>query len=141
MDERLKIKLSLINGRIMAFDADGYLKIRTEHHVLGKLIGVPVSHPRNHLINGLPALFTDFEAKLLQEKGIVVIEDKTSLLRPPSEHEKEQYQMHKEKVIDELQTPYIKARLGTTKLNMDKIIKGKIKKLIKSGIPEEGETI
>jgi tRNA-splicing endonuclease subunit Sen34 len=138
MDREI-LKLSLINGKVMTFDADDYMKIRSEHHIVGKLIGVPVSHPRNHLINGLPALFTDFETKLLLENGLAVIEDKTELVQSPSEEAKQQYQQHKENILEDLQKPYIESRLELTKFNMDKIINGKIKKLIKSGVPQSGK--
>lgn len=140
MELQEKVKLSRINGRVLTFDADVYMKLRTEHHILGKLIGVPVSHPRNHLINGLPAMLTEYESRLLLEKELVLIEDKVGLNERPQETVKTQYAEHKQNVIEDLQKPYIKTRLELTRANMEKIIKGKMNKLLKSGVPATGES-
>jgi tRNA-splicing endonuclease subunit Sen34 len=138
-DKKSRIKLSLINGRVLTFNANDYMEIRTEHRIVGKLIGIPVTSTKNVVVNALPAIFTDYQVKLLLEKGIVDLEDKVGLKNPPTDDVKEGYQRHKESIVEELEKPYIESRLKVTRTHMEEIIAGKVKKLLKSGVPEKGE--
>lgn len=134
------VKLSLINGKTLTFSSDDYLKIRSEYRIIGKLIGVPVSNARSvNAINGLPAFYNEYETKLMVERGLVVLEDKTGLRTAPADEVRKEYEEHQRNVVTELHQPYIDSRLESTKSKMDQIIKGKIKKLVNSGIPESGK--
>lgn len=134
------VKLSLINGKTLTFSSDDYLKIRSEYRIIGKLIGVPVSNARSvNAINGLPAFYNEYETKLMVERGLAVLEDKTGLQTAPTDEVRKEYEEHQRNVVTELHQPYIDSRLESTKSKMDQIIKGKIKKLVNSGIPESGK--
>ena len=139
--EKDLIKLSLINGKAFTFIPGDYKKIRSEYHIVGNLIGIPIVNARNLHVNGLPAILNEYEVKLMIEKGLAVLEDKPGLKEPPDNDTKKMYEEYQRNVIVELHKPYIESRLESTKLNMEQIIKGKTKKLIKSGIPESGEHI
>lgn len=141
MNDANLIKLSFVNGKAMTFNATDYFKIRTENRVVGKLIGVPVIQQRNLICHSLPAFYNEYETKLLIEEGIVILEDKSNLKKPPDETTKEEYKNHSKLVETDLQKPYIEARLELTKQNMEHIIKGKTKKLMKSGASAEGEAL
>lgn len=133
------IKLKWINNQALTFSCDDYMKIRSEHHVVGKLIGIPVSHPRNLSWYGLPAIFSIYEVKLMLEQGIISLEENVGLKQAASDSAKKEYENYQEQVVNELSLPYINSRLEVTRANLDNIIKGKKKKLLLSGILEEGE--
>lgn len=128
-DDSDLIKLSRINGKTLTFDPDIYFRIRTEHRIVGKLIGIPVVNPRNVSLNGLPAIYNEYETKLLVERCLVSLIHKHGLRNPPSEETKKSYMENQRSVVSEFQKPYIEKKLESTRMNMDKIIKGKIKKL------------
>lgn len=130
------IKLSLINSRVMTFNQDDYMTIRKKFRIVGKLIGVPVAKPRNIQWHGLPAVYSEFEAKLMIDKNLVLIEDKSSLKNPPTDEIKEIYEKYNNETNLEVQTSYIENRITSTRLRMQQIIKGKRNKLLKSGVPE-----
>lgn len=132
-----KIKLSSLYGRTLTFNATDYMTIRREHRLVGKLIGVPVNNPRSIAHNSLPGFYNQYETKLMLEEGFVVLEDKGGLRELPTENVVNQFQDHQKRIVDELQKPYIEGRLEATKTNMEQIVKGKIKKLVKAGVPEE----
>lgn len=133
------IKLTLINGKALTFCNDDYNEIRTNHHIVGKLIGIPVCYQRNMMWNSMPVAFTDYETKLMVEQGIVTIQDKRGLKEDPSKAVKKKFEEHQEKVIAELQKPYVENRLEAIRANMDNIIRGKRKKLIKTGVKDSGK--
>jgi hypothetical protein len=139
-DEEKLIKLSWMNGKALTFNPDDYMKIRSEFRIVGRLIGVPASLPRNAVWNGLPAAYSGYETKLMLEREMVILEDKTGLKEPPTEDVKEAFEDHQRNVIEEQIKHYIDSRLESTKMKMDQIIKGKRKKLMKSGVPEDGES-
>lgn len=123
------IQLSRINGRTLTFDPNTYFRIRAEHRIVGKLIGIPVVNPRNASLNGLPAIYNDYETKLLIDRCLVSLIDKHGLKDAPSEEINKTFQDHQNSVLTEYQKPYIEKKLELTRMNMDRIIKGRIKKL------------
>ncbi|CAO1374579.1 unnamed protein product [Diamesa serratosioi] len=135
------ITLSMINGIAHCFNADDYMKLRTEYRVVGNLVGIPATHPRNLNWSGLPAIFNDYEVKLLMEKKVVLLLNKTGLKDAPTEENKQLYQKIRTTQLTEQQEPYIKKRLDIIKRNVNKIVAGKRKKLLKSGVPENEITI
>lgn len=132
------IKLSLINGNVFVFNANDYFRLRTEHRITGKLIGIPVSHPRNLLISGLPAVLNELEVNVLLEERLATIEDKTRLRDMPSKEIKAEYVEYRTFVENEIKMPLIEHKLKETKLKMACIMKGKAEKLAKSGVSENG---
>lgn len=136
--EAALIKLPFINGRTLTFSSTDYMKIREQHRIVGKLIGVPVTHSRKASCYSLPAYYNENETKLMLDEGIAVLVDKNQLKKAPSEIVKLEYEEHQKRVVEELQKPYIESKLEATRINMEHIIKGKIIKLVKSGVATEG---
>jgi hypothetical protein len=93
------VKLSLLNGKYLTFSPSDYTKLRTNHRVVGKFIGVPVCFQRNMLWNSMPVCFSEIEAKLMLEEGLVVVEDRRGLRESSSEEVKERFAEHQEKVV------------------------------------------
>ena len=137
--ERVKIKLILLSGRAMTFNADDYIKLRTEYRIIGKLIGISAPYPRNVNLQNLPACYSDYETRLMIEEDIIDLYEK-DLEEAPSEEMKEAYKDHQKGIREELMNSHMKNKLEITKQNMQQIIKGKRKKLIKSGIAESGKS-
>ncbi|CAO1328367.1 unnamed protein product [Diamesa hyperborea] len=135
------ITLSLINGNAHCFNADDYMKIRTEYRVIGNLVGIPATHPRNLNWSGLPVIFNEYELKLMIDKQFVTVFNKSGLKETPTEENKRLYENIRVTQIAEQQEPYIKKRLDIIKRNVSKIVAGKRKKLMKSGVPETEITI
>lgn len=96
------IKLSYTNGRALTFSADDYMRLREEHRIVGKLVGVPVNFQRKVSCNSLPAFYNEYETKLMLEEKIAVLEDKTALKAAPSEEVKNEFASHQKKVIEEV---------------------------------------
>lgn len=139
MDEKSKkIKLILINGRAMIFNSSDYMKLRTEHRIIGKLIGIAVPYARNVNLFNLPACFSEYETRLMIEENIADLEDKKCLNEPPTNEMKVNFDQYQESLIDEIQKSYIESKLENVKINMKKILKGKREKLLKSGLPDDG---
>lgn len=139
MCESSLIKLSLISGKVLTFDHNDYMRIRKEHHIVGKLIGVPVHQARNISLSGMPAAFNDYEATLMLENRLASVEYKTELTQSPCEGVKRNYAENQQRIVSDLHKPYIESKLVSTRNNMENIIKGKRKKLIKSGVKEDGK--
>ncbi|KAL7052122.1 hypothetical protein ACKWTF_004775 [Chironomus riparius] len=137
--ERVKIKLIFLNGRAMTFNADDYIKLRTEYRIIGKFIGVSAPYPRNVNLQNLPACYSDYETRLMIDEDIVDIYQK-DFEEAPSEEMKVAYQDHQKGIREELMNAHMKNKLEITKQNMQQIIKGKRKKMIKSGIAESGKS-
>lgn len=135
------LSLSLINGKALTFSPNDYTIIRSKHHIVGKLVGIPACYQRNMMWNSLPVYFTEYETKLMVEQGLVKLKDKSGLKQVPSEAVKKEFAEHQEKVIAELQAPYVESRLEGIRTNMENIIRGKRKKLMKSGMKESGKFI
>jgi hypothetical protein len=136
-----KIKLSFINGHAMTFSSNDYIKLRTEHRIIGSLIGAAVPYPRNVNLTALPAHFADYEIQIMLEQNIVDLEEKININEAPTDEMKEAFENYLKRVENELEKPYIESKLETVYKNMDNIVKGKRKKLLKSGVAEDGKQI
>ncbi|XP_053658827.1 uncharacterized protein LOC128707895 [Anopheles marshallii] len=133
-----RIAVSYMHGRGLIFDAEDYLKLRFECRIVGNLIGVPVSHPRNVNQQGMPVALSRWELKLLLEKEMIWLVDQNSALqRPPSDEETHLYAGMVERQKEELRMPAIEKRLEAFQKHLPKIIEGKRKKLLKAGVKEE----
>jgi len=137
--EHVKIKLILLSGRAMTFNADDYIRLRQEHRIIGKLIGISAPYPRNVNLQNLPACYSEYETKLMIDENIVDVFEK-DLEEVPSEEMKEAFSEHQKEISEELQNAHMKNKLEITKSNMQQIIKGKRKKLMKSGVLESGKS-
>ena len=122
----------------MTFSADDYMKLRKEHRIVGKLIGVSPPFPRNVNLLHLPAVYSDFETRLMLDEDIAILEQK-DLNQNPTEEMKIAFSDYQKTITEELQVLHMKNKLDNTRLNMEQIIKGKRKKLLKSGIRENGK--
>ncbi|XP_052872318.1 tRNA-splicing endonuclease subunit Sen34 [Anopheles cruzii] len=129
-----KILISYTQGRCLLYDADDYLSLRCNYRIVGNLIGVPVSHPRNINHQGLPAVLSACEMKLLLDKDVVCLIDKTTALRTaPSGQQKELYNSMITVQNEELRQPAMDARLDTFRKHLPNILEGKKQKLLKLG--------
>lgn len=72
------------------------------------------------------------------DKKVVQLLNKTGLKKDPTEENKQLYKNIIATQQTEQQEPYIKKRLEVIKRNVNKIVAGKRKKLLKSGVPENG---
>lgn len=140
MTENDFIKLSFLNGKAMTFSSKDYTKVRLKHRIVGKLIGIPVCYQRNMVWNSMPVHFTEYETRLMIDQRLAILEDKSGLKEAPCEVAKSESVQHQEKVIAELQKPYVESRLEGIRINMEHIIRGKHKKLLKAGTKESGES-
>uniref|UniRef100_A0A182MHV5 tRNA-splicing endonuclease subunit Sen34 n=1 Tax=Anopheles culicifacies TaxID=139723 RepID=A0A182MHV5_9DIPT len=133
-----RIEVSYMHDRGLIFDADDYLKLRFECRIVGNLIGVPVSHPRNVNQQGMPVALSKWELQLLLDRQIIRLVDQTSTLqRAPSDEESHHYASMVERQKEELRMPAIEKRLEAFQKHLPKIIEGKRKKLLKAGVKEE----
>uniref|UniRef100_A0A182RRZ6 TSEN34 N-terminal domain-containing protein n=1 Tax=Anopheles funestus TaxID=62324 RepID=A0A182RRZ6_ANOFN len=133
-----RIEVSYMHGRGVIFDAEDYLKLRLEWRIPGNLIGVSVSHPRNVNQQGMPVVFSKWELKLLLDNQIIRLVDHSSALqRAPSDEEAHLYACMVERQKEELRMPAIEKRLEAFQKHLPKIIEGKRKKLLKTGVKEE----
>uniref|UniRef100_A0A182JRB0 tRNA-splicing endonuclease subunit Sen34 n=1 Tax=Anopheles christyi TaxID=43041 RepID=A0A182JRB0_9DIPT len=153
-----RIVVNFMHGRGFIFDAAGniiliipldwlltiplcildYLKLRFEYRIVGNLIGVPVSHPRNVNQQGMPVALSLCEVKLLLDKQSIMLVDKTGTLqRFPFDEESEMYSAMVERQKKEMHMPVIEKRLEAFRKHMPRIIEGKRKKLLKSGVKED----
>lgn len=129
------------NGKAMTFSADDYLSLRQSHRIVGKLSGMPAASAHRHnTCNGMPAIYNDYETKLMVDLGIVKLVKRHQLKAPPDSQTKSLYDKLRKSVMDEVQEPYIRSRLKATKASINNIIKGKKKKLMKSGVLESGKS-
>lgn len=77
----------------------------------------------------------------MMDKGFVAVFNKTGLKETPTEENRKIYKNILATQKAEQQEPYIKKRLAIIKRNVDKIVAGKRKKLMKSGVPETGKDL
>ncbi|XP_031636414.1 tRNA-splicing endonuclease subunit Sen34 [Contarinia nasturtii] len=127
-----KIKLSLIGDTAYCFNADDYMTIRTEYHIVGRLIGSTVKWPRNISLSGLPAIYSPYETQLLIDKGVIQLCKKT-FSDVPNEENEAQYVESCEGHLNAYKESYMEKRIGDAKKCMDKILAGKRKKVAKLG--------
>lgn len=73
------------------------------------------------------------------DKQLVAVFNKSGLKETPTEDNKQLYENIRVTQKAEQQEPYIKKRLDVIKRNINKIVAGKRKKLMKSGVPETGK--
>ncbi|KXJ76577.1 tRNA-splicing endonuclease subunit Sen34 [Aedes albopictus] len=137
-----KISVTFQHNRGFVYDVEDYIKLRSTHRIVGSLIGTPVSKPRSASSFGLPAVLTPLEIRLALDEGLIELIDKEAqLTRCPSEEAKQQFARLSQKQIDEQRQPVVEKRLREFKQYLPKIIEGKRKKLLKSGVKEEDITI
>ncbi|XP_035898821.1 tRNA-splicing endonuclease subunit Sen34 isoform X2 [Anopheles stephensi] len=133
-----RIAVSYMHGRGLIFDAEDYLKLRYEHRIVGNLIGVPVSHPRNVNQQGMPVALSTCELKLLLDSQLIrLVDTNGALQRAPSDEEVDTYVRMVERQKEELHMPVVEKRLEAFRKHLPKIIDGKRKKLLKTGVKAE----
>ncbi|XP_050079573.1 tRNA-splicing endonuclease subunit Sen34 [Anopheles maculipalpis] len=115
-----------------------YLKLRYEHRIVGNLIGVPVSHPRNVNQQGMPVALSKCELKLLLDSQLIQFVDTNGALqRVPSDEEVQTFVRMVERQKEELHMPVVEKKLEAFRKHLPKIIEGKRKKLLKTGVKDE----
>ncbi|XP_053679018.1 uncharacterized protein LOC128729454 [Anopheles nili] len=133
-----RIVIHYMHGRGLVFNVDDYLKLRFEYRIIGNLIGVPVSHPRDTNQQGMPAVLSACELKFLLEKQIVQLIDKNKMLqKPPNNEQIQLYNNIIDRQKEEMRLPIIEKRMEAFKKHLPRILEGKRKKLLKSGLKEQ----
>lgn len=127
------------------------MTIRTEHRIVGKLVGSTVKWPRNSSLYGkyqkimikrinctmdcllgLPAIYSPYETQLLIDKQIIQLRKKT-FSDVPNETMEKLYEERCEDQIKAYHEIYMEKRADDAIKLMDKILAGKRKKVAKSG--------
>ncbi|XP_055588679.1 uncharacterized protein LOC129741010 [Uranotaenia lowii] len=133
-----KISVVYQHNRGLIFNVEEYLELRFKHRLPGQLIGVPTSKPRNSHTFALPAALSRFELRLALDEGLVELQNKDAALKQcPGTEEQKEYCFRRHQQIGELRQPHVVKRMDEFLRLLPKIIKGKHKKLIKNGIPEQ----
>lgn len=120
----------------MSFNANDYIKLKKDHRIVGKLIGVAPPYPRNVNLIHLPAVYSEYETRLMLEENLIILEEKCDIQKEPTEKMRKDFEKHQAAVNDELLKTCIDNKLKSVKHNMSHIIKGKQKKLLKAGYSE-----
>ncbi|XP_053956708.1 tRNA-splicing endonuclease subunit Sen34 [Anastrepha ludens] len=130
-----KISLTLLNGTGYVFNVDDYMTLRQRHRIVGALVGT--CNMRGWSANDctLPVELTPHETRFLVERGIAqLVSKQQTLLCVPEASELVQYHERLEAGFA-AQSKSLKAeKLREAERNMDKILSGKRKKLLKEGI-------
>ncbi|KAL9704676.1 hypothetical protein quinque_008194 [Culex quinquefasciatus] len=133
-----KIPVYFQHNRGFIYDVEDYLTLRFTHRIAGNLIGVPASKPRNSHVFGLPAALSAYELRLALEKGLVALVDRTSgLERDPDDGLRQQYEELVRRQGAEQKAPVVEKRIREFRSYLPKIVEGKRKKMLKSGVKEE----
>lgn len=137
-----KIPVLFQHNRGFVYDVDDYLTLRFTHRLPGNLIGVPATKPRNGHAFALPAVFSIYEVRLAIEKGLIILVDREfSLRRPPDDFTQVEYARLVDRQTSQQIEPIVEKRLKEFKSYLPKIIEGKRRKLLKSGVKEEDISI
>uniref|UniRef100_A0A2M4CUZ2 tRNA-splicing endonuclease subunit Sen34 n=2 Tax=Anopheles darlingi TaxID=43151 RepID=A0A2M4CUZ2_ANODA len=132
--KKVPIVVNIQQRRGLIYDAEDYFTLRGVYRIVGNLIGIPVSHPRNVNQQGLPAVLSCYELKLLLEKNLVRLVDKNAaFMTAPNDSQTERYLNMTQQQKEELRKPVIEKRLESFRKHLPRIIEGKRQKLIKSG--------
>ncbi|XP_058986354.1 tRNA-splicing endonuclease subunit Sen34-like [Musca domestica] len=133
-----KISLTLLNGTGYVFEVEDYMKLRRDHHIVGSLVGTCASRGWSGSECTMPVELTPWETCLLVEQGLaVLVSKKTSLLREENEQERKHYQEQLEQRISQQEEALKDEKLKQSEGNIEKILAGKRKKLLKQGVPEK----
>ncbi|XP_055855690.1 tRNA-splicing endonuclease subunit Sen34 isoform X2 [Episyrphus balteatus] len=129
-----KIILTYLNGTGFIFNS----KVRKNHRIIGSMVGTSCSRGWSGNSTCLPVELTKYETQLLIEKGIAELVSKTeSLLRPPTEEDVEMYKKETESRLQSQEEHLKDGKVKESLHYIDKIIYGKRKKLLKSGVLEK----
>ncbi|GAB0097144.1 tRNA-splicing endonuclease subunit Sen34 [Sergentomyia squamirostris] len=137
METNPPISIKLINNRGFIFNANDYMTLRRKHRIAAVLMGCCVNNPRNTSIGGLPAVLSQIELKFLLERQLVTLEDNSLLKHAPIEETVQKYRDFTEKQYQEQKTILKEKRVQEVEQNLQQIIRGKKKKMLKSGVKEE----
>ncbi|XP_059619667.1 tRNA-splicing endonuclease subunit Sen34 [Phlebotomus argentipes] len=130
------IQLNIIENRGFLFNTNDYMTLRTEHRIVGTLIGCNVNNPRSNAIGGLPAVFSEIEVRFLVEKGLVSLRRNSGLRAPPAPECVQQYRSFLDAQLQDQRRILKKRKVGELEENLEKIMSGQRQKLLKSGVKE-----
>ncbi|XP_061398332.1 tRNA-splicing endonuclease subunit Sen34-like [Musca vetustissima] len=86
----------------------------------------------------MPVELTPWETRLLVEENLaILVSKKTSLLKEETEEERQKYQEELEQRLSQQEEALKDEKLKQSQGNIDKIMAGKRKKLLKQGVPEK----
>ncbi|XP_076062551.1 tRNA-splicing endonuclease subunit Sen34-like [Oratosquilla oratoria] len=132
-----KIPLSVTHGRVFVWNAQDAHILRSEHRIVGTLVGGLPRNPHQCSMNGLPLYLLPEEVTLLVEEGIATLISHQELTTLP-ENIKAKIHEHREKSYHEQVLQARKDRESEIRKMADVIVAGKKKKLekLKKGYKE-----
>lgn len=68
-----------------------FSKLRSEHRIMGTLVGMIPGFANNNDMNGLPAFYNIYEVYLLLQKKLIMLIDDSHLKNVPSAHQQKSY--------------------------------------------------
>uniref|UniRef100_A0A1I8P9W0 tRNA-splicing endonuclease subunit Sen34 n=2 Tax=Stomoxys calcitrans TaxID=35570 RepID=A0A1I8P9W0_STOCA len=137
-----KIVLTLLNGTGYVFEVEDYMKLRRDHHVVGALVGTCATRGWSANDSAMPVELTIWETRLLLEKNLaILVSKKDNLLGEENEQELMKRQERFEQRINNQEESLKDEKLKESERNIDKIVAGKRKKLLKQGVKEEDITL
>ncbi|XP_066994386.2 tRNA-splicing endonuclease subunit Sen34 [Anabrus simplex] len=124
------ITLSVADGKPFVWNAEDWLKLREEHHIVGVLVGCLAHLPRQEAFPGLPMMLLPEEATLLLEKKLVQLARFPSLSRAPGPGVKEEFEKYRKRIYEEQKECFMAERKRQVTNMLDQIIEGKRRKLL-----------
>jgi len=122
------IKLYHVLGKPLVWDANDWYKLRSEHKIMGSLIGVPAHFPRQVSYFGVPFCLFPYEVTYLIENKICSLLKLKSPHACPSETVKKEFEKSTLEVNKEIEESIEKERKQQVEIMIDRIIEGKKRK-------------
>ncbi|XP_023300532.2 tRNA-splicing endonuclease subunit Sen34 [Lucilia cuprina] len=133
-----KIKLTLLNNTGYVFEVKDYMTLRKHHHIVGALVGTCSNRGWSANDCTMPVELSPLETRLLLEQGIAeLVSKKESLLRQLSNEELLEHAKEFDLRINQQKDTLNEEKLKESERNMEKIMAGKRKKLLKQGVQEK----
>ncbi|XP_065361271.1 tRNA-splicing endonuclease subunit Sen34 [Calliphora vicina] len=133
-----KIILTLLNGTGYVFEVKDYMTLRKKHHIVGALVGTCTTRGWSANDCTMPVELTPLETRLLLQQNIaVLVSKKQELLREFTDVELALYKEKFDLKVNEQAENLKDEKLKESERNIEKIMAGKRKKLLKQGIQEK----
>ncbi|KAJ6645435.1 tRNA-splicing endonuclease subunit Sen34, partial [Pseudolycoriella hygida] len=113
------------------------MTLRKNYRIIGNLIGSSLINSRNFSHKGLPAMLSRLELQLLLEKNIISLVSKKGLLSHPTEAQQLQYELFKSNHLAGQHEFLRENKIAESRKFIGDILRGKEKKLLKSGVKKE----
>ncbi|XP_055384055.1 tRNA-splicing endonuclease subunit Sen34 [Condylostylus longicornis] len=131
-----KILLTQLNGTGYCFNANDYMTIRKDYRITGSFIGT--NHVKGYVRKSqkLPVEFNEYEMQLLLDENIAILVSKKEAFERGADKKTE------EEILTKLEERILaqgyalnEKKIQETIKNINRVMEGKRKKLIQSGVP------